>query len=497
MGIRGRPSTKRQPHRPGATVPVLAAGCGPERHVAVIQPKRPKPPPLKLTNNGWVPDWLGIWHGRKKKGSQDTVIDDAQYLAGRRLEHLMNVIAYADRLRSPDLTTPVVDTSFTHRLGGYSAEQWKAAKEIARIRKHLGARDFKFLTNALFEMGPEGALLAEAGLEWKYTPLDRDEGLISGAAGILAKGGAYNVVANFADAHREIGGGIAVEDRQSLQALGKAGKIDTKNDLSITKAEMRAELERIVTVHLEGGQRSIEGQTIPLIGETTQDVARRQSFDVVERAGVINLAGMGKVPHDLGFIEDEATVIENTTKRAARNRVLENKVDIALEDRRDELEKLRGLKDPESRARREELEAEEAADDIFAVMEVSERAMRDCNPDEDKTDIRAAAQAARMLPGSKEYVRDADNSAGRTIEFNDVEQYLWTTRERAIEKFKMRGVELGRKRVRDLLTALAKLPPAPPADCPAFELEQITQSSGIPFDVGIKDYVDAVYEEIV
>ncbi len=83
-------------------------------------------------------------------------------------------------------------------------------------------------------------------------PLDRDEGLIAGAAGILATGGANKVVASFADAHRGIGGGIAVEDRQSLEALGKDGKIDTKNDLSITKAAMRAELEQLVTVHLEG-----------------------------------------------------------------------------------------------------------------------------------------------------------------------------------------------------------------------------------------------------
>ena len=75
------------------------------------------------------------------------------------------------------------------------------------------------------------------------------------------------------------------------------------------------------------------------------------------------------------------------------------------------------------------------------------------------------------------------NSAGSTIDFNDVEQYLWTTREHAIEEFGMRGVELGRKRVRDLLTVLAKLNPA---DCLASEPAQITQSSGIPFDVGMK-----------
>ncbi len=47
----------------------------------------------------------------------------------------------------------------------------------------------------------------------------------------------------------------------------------------------------------------------------------------------------------------------------------------------------------------------------------------------------------------------------------------------------MRGVELGRKRVRDLLTVLAKLNPA---DCLASEPAQITQSSGIPFNVGMK-----------
>jgi hypothetical protein len=190
------------------------------------------------------------------------------------------------------------------------------------------------------------------------------------------------------------------------------------------------------------------------------------------------------------------TVIEETTKRAARNRVAENKVDISLEKRRDKLEEVRGLKDPKSRALREDLEELEAADDIFAVMEVSERAMRNRSPDEVDSGMDAAAQALRLHPGGSAYARDADNSAGCNIDFNDVEQYLWTTKERAIEKFGEHGVRLGRERVRHLLTVLARYR-FKPADCQASEPEQIEQSSGIPFDVGIKDYVDAVYEEIV
>ncbi len=125
---------------------------------------------------------------------------------------------------------------------------------------------------------------------------------------------------------------------------------------------------------------------------------------------MIDLAGMGKVPHDLGFVEDEATVIENTVKTARRNRVLENKVDIDLENRRDKLWDVRGLNDLESRVRREELEELEAGDDIFAVMEISERAMSDRNPDVDDPDMNAAAQSARTHAGGapqlcREYYR--------------------------------------------------------------------------------------------
>ena len=84
----GRPR-KQRPWRPGAPAPIQAAGCGPERRLAVRQPNRPGSRlRLKHTPTGHAQDWLEIQHRRKKKGSAATVINDIQYLAGKQFQHL-------------------------------------------------------------------------------------------------------------------------------------------------------------------------------------------------------------------------------------------------------------------------------------------------------------------------------------------------------------------------------------------------------------------------
>jgi DNA invertase Pin-like site-specific DNA recombinase len=113
----GRPR-KQRPWRPGAPAPIQAAGCGPERRLAVRQPNRPGSRlRLKHTPTGHAQDWLEIQHRRKKKGSAATVINDIQYLAGKQFQHLADIAAKADTVKSIDWSVPTVDRSFTYPIG--------------------------------------------------------------------------------------------------------------------------------------------------------------------------------------------------------------------------------------------------------------------------------------------------------------------------------------------------------------------------------------------
>src|SRR5713101_167354 len=120
----GRPR-KQKPWRPGAPAPIQAAGCGPERRLAVRQPSRPVGGTLRLTPTGYAQDLLGTWRRRKQKR------------AGK------------GNLRSFDLTVPVVDQSFRHRQGG-DPKFKDAYDRLMELQEHLGHRDFWFVANVLY-----------------------------------------------------------------------------------------------------------------------------------------------------------------------------------------------------------------------------------------------------------------------------------------------------------------------------------------------------------
>jgi hypothetical protein len=172
MGHPGRPR-KQQPYKPGAPVPIAAAACGPERRLGVAKPKR-QATPLKLTlGNGYRQDDIAIWRRRTKKGSDETVIDARQYVAGRRIQDMTQTIMDDRGLKAFDMTVPVVDTSHSPRWGGYGPEARAEHERFDRLGKHLGPRDLQFLMSFLGGMGVHGAMLNEAGLEWRCPP-DRD-----------------------------------------------------------------------------------------------------------------------------------------------------------------------------------------------------------------------------------------------------------------------------------------------------------------------------------
>jgi hypothetical protein len=223
MGSPGRPR-KQQPYRPGAPMPVPAAGCGPQRRLAAAKPKR-LTTPLRLTlGNGYRQDDIATWRRRTKKGSDDTVIDARQYVAGRRIQDMTQTLMDDHGLRAFDTTLPVVDISHSPRWGGYGPEARAEDERFKRLGQHLGQRDLKFLVSVLGGMGIHGAMLNEAGLEWRCPP-DRDidqrtctvntktgkldlrtgQTDVSGASSILSVGGAYRIEPDFAE------GGFAVE----------------------------------------------------------------------------------------------------------------------------------------------------------------------------------------------------------------------------------------------------------------------------------------------
>jgi hypothetical protein len=441
MGSPGRPR-KQKPWRPGAPAPIQAAGCGGERRLAVRQPERPRNR-LRLTPTGWMPDLLGTWHHRKKKrsslppGVTETIINDRQLLAGRAIERMIDALSGArGKLSSFDLTVPMVDQSFRHRLGG-DVELRTALDQVDELLEHLGPRDLKFVMSVLGGMGIHGAMLFEAGYEWRLKDGDAAAAIheICAGAGPLTKGGAYKIIPKFAVPDVK-SGSFEVEDRQRLEALGRSGKIDLKH----------------------------------------------------------------KLPNENGFPVDDHAEIKKTAQTASRDHVSDNKADIEFEARRDELANIRGLKDPESKARRDELESRDDLVDIFEVVTRALQSRR--HPDEDADpDTEAMREMHRKNPppcmAGHGDVRDA-NSIGETDGLSGfADTIVPTTRQRAIDAFGIRACELGSLRFRALLSKIADflegeamVEPPQHASAPA----QITQRNDVPFDAGT--FEDATFTEL-
>jgi hypothetical protein len=441
MAKSGRPR-KQQPWRPGAPAPIQAAGCGPERRVAVHQPIRPVGGTLRLTPTGYAQDLLGTWRTRKQKRTHRkpgaTIINDRQYEAGRAVEAWIEAMAGKGVLRAFDLTVPVVDQSFRHRQGG-DPKFRDAYRAIMELRDHLGKRDLEFVMTVLGGMGIHGAMLREAGLPWRQG----DEGAaaqaileICSGGGPLTRPGAYRINPNFAKPAQEKSGSFEVEDRQSLTPLGRTGPIDRK--------------------HL--------------------------------------------LPNENGFVVDEVTENTKTATSSARRAVSDNKAAIELDARRDELENLKGLKDPKSKARREALESK---DDLVEIIEVATRALHSKrHPDEDvDRDTEAMREMHRINPPPDRAGHGAAadmNSIGSVVSFEDLLYADRSTRQRAIDEFGITACELASSRFRALLSKVADFLEADERryDTTAVISEQaeITQGNDIPFDVGI--FEDAMFTEL-
>jgi len=294
------------------------------------------------------------------------------------------------------------------------------------------------VTNVLLGQGIHGAMLHEAGLPWRT----RDDGAaaaiieICSGGGPLAKGGAYKIVPDFSNASINKSGSFEVEDRQSLTPLGRVGPIDRK--------------------HL--------------------------------------------LPNENGFAVDEAAEIEKATKGGSRRAVQDSKADIKLEARRSELENIRGLKDPRSKARCEALESK---DDLVEIIEVAARALHSKrHPDEDvDPDTEAMREMHRKNPPPDRAGHGAAtdmNSIGSVVSFEDLLYADRSTRQRAIDEFGITACELASSRFRALLSKVADFldnktdeQRDTTATIPA---AQITQRDGVPFDVGI--FEDAVFTEL-
>jgi hypothetical protein len=386
----GRPR-KSAPWKPGE--PVKAAGCGPERRLAVRETKLPGNT-LRLTPTGWAQDLLGTWRRRRKKSSIETVIDDRQYIAGRTIEHLVDAVAGIGKLRAIDLSVPVVDTSFTHRLGG-DPDARVAGEHLFALREHLGRRDCEFVMNVLFGMGIHGAMLHEAGMQWRLGD-DIGEGARQLAAGILAGGGQYKINPDFSDASAGRSGSFEVQDRQSLEATGRAGAILRKH----------------------------------------------------------------KLPNENGFAVDDDMENQKTVKRAARTVVSDSKADIELEAQRDELDDIRGLNDPKSRARRDELESTGDLVEIFGIAARAHNSKRQPDAIDVDPDTEAMREMHRTNPppnraGHGKERFPPENSIGGTDSFEAILFADRTTRQRAIDAFGMHAVELASMRFRALLSKAA------------------------------------------
>jgi len=396
---------------------------------------------LRLTPTGYAQDLLGTWYKRKQKRSHRnpgaTVINDRQYAAGRAIEHMIDAIAGKGNLRAFDLTVPVVDQSFRHRQGG-DPKFRDAYRALMELQEHLGNRDLEFVMTVLGGMGIHGAMLREAGLPWR----EGDQGAAAAAiieicsgGGSLARGGAYKIAATFAIPAKEKSGIFVIEDQQHLTPLGRTGPIDRK--------------------HL--------------------------------------------IPNENGFVVDEFTENTKTAKTAARMTVSDGKADIELEARRDEIENIRGMKDPKSKARREALES---IGDMVGIMEVAARALHSKrHPDEDvDPDTEAMREMHRKNPPPDRAGHGAAtdmNSIGSVVSFEDLLYADRSTRQRAIDEFGITACELASSRFRALLSKVADFMEADePLDTTAVisEPAQITQGNDIPFAVGI--FEDALFTEL-
>src|SRR5260370_42183585 len=123
---------------------------------------------------------------------------------------------------------------------------------------------------------------------------------------------------------------------------------------------------------------------------------------------------------------------------------------------RDEIENIRGLKDPKSKARRDELES---TGDLAEIMEIAARALHSKrHPDEEvDPDTEAMREMHRKDPppdrtGHGERSRDAENSVGGTDSFEAILDSTKTTRQRAIDSFVMTACELASSRYSALLS---------------------------------------------
>jgi hypothetical protein len=184
-------------------------------------PKPPRGPTLKLTPVGPQQDILGTWRRRCKKGSTQTVINERQYLAGRAVERRIDDLVGRGPA-SVDLTVPAVDRSFEHRLGG-NPVVGAALAWLKRLGGHIGKRDLEFVMAALGGMGIFGAMLREAGHEWRCPP-DRD-GPVGEASGILAKRRSCSIEPEFADASTGKSGNFDVFDREKERPVHSRHKV--------------------------------------------------------------------------------------------------------------------------------------------------------------------------------------------------------------------------------------------------------------------------------
>jgi hypothetical protein len=179
--------------------------------------------------------------------------------------------------------------------------------------------------------------------------------------------------------------------------------------------------------------------------------------------------------------------------------VSDGKADIELEARRDEIENIRGLKDPKSKARRDELES---IGDMVGIMEVAARALhskRHLDEDVDP-DTEAMREMHRKNPPPDRAGHGAAtdmNSIGSVVSFEDLLYADRSTRQRAIDEFGITACELASSRFRALLSKVADFMEADEhLDTTAVisEPAQITQGNDIPFAVGI--FEDALFTEL-
>jgi hypothetical protein len=256
---------------PGDPTPIPAA---PGRHLAPPARAKQKAPPLKLTlGNGHRHDDLAIWYHRRQKGSDATVIDRRQYIAGRRIEHMMETIMDHRGIKAFDMTIPVVDTSHSERSGGYGPELREALLLFDRLRAHLGSFDLAYLTNFLGGMGIHGAMLHEAGHPWRYEPdHDKDENGeypdLLAAPGILPANNLPPRERAFHSKHKvphEVGFGIDRRKAATDRATAAREQAVRESKAEIKREAARDELESDLRPWSESGYQPGYGADLDVV----------------------------------------------------------------------------------------------------------------------------------------------------------------------------------------------------------------------------------------